>query len=202
LPAPRSVESVFAPKVANRIAALANLASQPGRLHLAATAANISGGPAAMAAHWFAATPPTPALDAALDALDQQWIDLWVAITGVDAASPALRASIATRLYGPAPDGFGHRRCRDAHPVDHAAGVVRALPAIHAVLASHNLRSHGVARVHSDDFLAAAAAIGAPSLPTLDASSSTVALVAATTRAAEAHFARARRTRRCLPCVP
>jgi hypothetical protein len=64
-----------------------------------------------------AATPPSPALDAALDALDQQWIDLWVAITGVDAASPALRASIATRLYGPAPDGFGHRRCRDAHPV-------------------------------------------------------------------------------------
>ena len=119
--------------------------------------------------------------------LDQLWIGLWIAMTGIDAKSVTCRARIERRLYAPAPDGFGHRRCQDAHRVEYAAGVVRGIPAIYNALANHNLRTFGAATVHRDDFLGAMSALGVPALPqdAADGCKTTFALCLAMTAAAE-----------------
>ena len=77
-------DCICAKLVVTRLVALTTIARQPGRLHLAATVANLTGGPAAMAAHWMAATPPSECIDALLDVLDRMWVGLWVALCGVD----------------------------------------------------------------------------------------------------------------------
>ena len=117
-----------------------------------------------MAAHWMAATPPSESIDVLLDMLDKMWVGVWMALSGIRSDQTALRDRIERRLYAPAPDGFGHRRCRDAHRSEYASGVVRGLPAIYSVLANHNLRSFGTSKVDKRDFMMAAAALGVPAL--------------------------------------
>jgi hypothetical protein len=142
------IKRTFIPKFLQRILVITTIARMPGQLHLAATVAKLTGGPAAMCAHWMAATPPSENINRLLDVMDRMWVGLWVALTGIDAEAHSLRLRIERHLYAPGPDGFGHRRCRDAHRAEHASGVVRGLPMILSVLSNHNLRTFGTTMVN------------------------------------------------------
>jgi hypothetical protein len=132
------VRDVFRPRVMARIDTLRALGDDAGNRHLAMVAAVVSGGPAAMAHHWMAATEPSEAISAHLAAIDAAWEDLWLHFVGeppaASAADAATHARVCRRLYAPRPDALGFIRCASAHHAAHAQGVLRALEPLRRML--------------------------------------------------------------------
>ena len=126
------VEDVARTRLEARMATLSRL-SQLGYRQLAVATAAKLGGPAALSTHFLRATPPSADLSSRLRELDEKWVDFWCGLCSINGLQNNLRHLVATRVYGPKPDGLGHQRSATAHRVAHSEGTLAAIPYVVAL---------------------------------------------------------------------